>query len=174
MYVYGFSSEWSLSSTHHLLELLLEALDLSLNNVGGSLPSEIGWVSELEILNMEITGLAGTLPTTFGLLTNLRSLDFEATAITGTIPSEIGRLTNLGENHTDCCKASLCEMQPYLPHLTQDGFCFFRCFTVKLDVVVTSLTGHVPTEVCQLLQTGALPGLYTDCTVYCSCCGGCF
>ncbi len=73
----------------------LETLNLLWNNLTGSIPPEIGNLTNLEILNLSHTSLTGSIPLEIGNLTNLEILEFFGNNLTGSIPSEIGKLTDL-------------------------------------------------------------------------------
>ena len=49
----------------------------------------------LNISSLEENELTGTIPSTIGYLTNLRYLNLEDNELTGVIPASIGNLTNL-------------------------------------------------------------------------------
>ncbi len=71
-------------------------LDLGYNQLTGSIPSEIGNLTNLTFLNLEYNHqLTGVIPPEIGNLTNLTYLFLENNQLTGSIPSEIGSLTNL-------------------------------------------------------------------------------
>lgn len=65
------------------------------NTLTGSLPSEIGLLTNLSMLRLKDNNLTSTIPTKIGLLTSLEELFVESNDFTGSIPSEIGLLTNL-------------------------------------------------------------------------------
>ena len=79
------------------------SLDLSNNNMGGTLPPEIGELSELKSLNLGFSTdfgipfslLGGAIPTQLGNLTKLEYLDLSGNDFTGSIPSSIGNLLQL-------------------------------------------------------------------------------
>eukprot|EP00978_Attheya_sp_CCMP212_P040932 scaffold228791_cov49-Attheya_sp.AAC.1 len=52
-------------------------------------------ITELILGSRDSFGLNGTLPSDIGLLTNLESLNLNNNRLTGTIPMQIGLLTNL-------------------------------------------------------------------------------
>ena len=72
-----------------------EDLDLSFNGTSGSIPSEIGNLSNLTSMDLSYNGLTGSIPPEIGNLTNLMDLHLWENQLTGEIPSEIGNLTNL-------------------------------------------------------------------------------
>ena len=61
----------------------------------GSIPPEIGNLTNLEKLDLRINQLTGSIPPEIGNLTNLTLLDLSENQLTGSIPPEIGNLTNL-------------------------------------------------------------------------------
>ncbi|MEN8249449.1 MAG: gliding motility-associated C-terminal domain-containing protein [Bacteroidota bacterium] len=65
------------------------------NNLLGSIPEEIGNLTELGSLGLCNNLLSGTIPTTLGGLIRLKSIDFDDNQLTGTIPVEIGSLDSL-------------------------------------------------------------------------------
>ena len=84
----------------------LVSVDLSHNNLTGIVPSEIGYLENLESLNIaENPNLGYTeggnqnlnpgLPTEIGLLTNLQILKLDKCGFSGTVPTEVGELLNL-------------------------------------------------------------------------------
>ena len=73
----------------------LTFLDLSLNEINGSIPSEIRSLKNLETLNLARNRLVGAIPSSLGGLTNLAYLYLNSNDISGSIPEEIGRLKNL-------------------------------------------------------------------------------
>ncbi|MEN8217501.1 MAG: S8 family serine peptidase, partial [Pseudomonadota bacterium] len=76
----------------HVLEL-----SLSWNNLTGSIPTELGNLTNLETLELSDNQLTGSIPTELGNLTNLETLDLDFNQLTGSIPTELGNLTNLWE-----------------------------------------------------------------------------
>mmetsp|Transcript_18145 Transcript_18145/g.30063 ORF Transcript_18145/g.30063 Transcript_18145/m.30063 type:complete len:763 (-) Transcript_18145:75-2363(-) len=99
---------------------ILEELDLSSNQIGGTLPTELLNLPNLRVLDLgsNLIGgvlkdfsfngpsslkyfgvhgnlIGGTIPTTIDYLNNLTHLDLSENAFTKFIPEELGRLTNL-------------------------------------------------------------------------------
>jgi Leucine-rich repeat (LRR) protein len=70
-------------------------LKLGHNELSGSIPSEIGNLTNLERLYLYDNQLTGSIPPEIGNLTNLTYLNLHDNQLTGSIPSEIGNLTNL-------------------------------------------------------------------------------
>ncbi len=70
-------------------------INLSSNNLVGTIPSSISTLTYLQSLNLRANTLTGNIPTSLGGLTSLQSLDLAINKLTGTIPPELGNLTNL-------------------------------------------------------------------------------
>jgi Leucine-rich repeat (LRR) protein len=74
----------------------LKELNLPCNNLTGSLPAELGSLTELTRLDVSTNpGLHGTLPSSLGNLTKLTYLTVSDTNIDGTVPNAFGALTAL-------------------------------------------------------------------------------
>ena len=74
---------------------LVTEIDLSYDDLTGSLPRELGFLSALTSLNFESNDLTGTLPLEITWLTQLTSLDLSENHLSGTLHSEFGNLRNL-------------------------------------------------------------------------------
>ena len=70
-------------------------IDLSYNNLSGSIPAELGNLTNLTELNLSFNSLTGSIPDELGNLTNLTDLSLSANYLSGSIPAELGNLTNL-------------------------------------------------------------------------------
>ena len=70
-------------------------LDLSYNQLSGTIPAEIGNLSRLTELELGGNQLSGTIPVELGNLTRLTTLDLNDNQLSGTIPAELGNLTRL-------------------------------------------------------------------------------
>ena len=71
--------------------------ELALRSEGlrGSIPSELGSLTELTLLVLFDNQLGGQIPTELGSLSNLRALVLSDNKLTGEIPSELGTLSKL-------------------------------------------------------------------------------
>ena len=65
------------------------------NYLGGSLPSSLGNLTNLQQLNLTFNHISGSIPSSLGNLTNLTFLSLSFNQFTGNIPSQLGNLTNL-------------------------------------------------------------------------------
>jgi len=77
-------------------------LYLPLNQLTGSIPSEIGNLTNLTELVLAVNQLSGEIPESVGNLTNLISLDLRENQLSGEIPPEVCDLiesNNLTINH---------------------------------------------------------------------------
>jgi len=73
----------------------LKKLDLSNNDLSGNIPPELGKLSNLEELILNDNGLTGSIPPELGNLTNLKQLWLNNNKLSGSVPSELGKLTEL-------------------------------------------------------------------------------
>ena len=65
------------------------------NRLSGSIPSELGSLTNLGTLRLDNNRLSGPIPTELGGLTNLGILDLGDNRLSGPVPAELGGLTNL-------------------------------------------------------------------------------
>ena len=70
-------------------------LRMSSEGIVGTIPSELGNLSNLQGLSLWGNRLTGGIPEELGNLANLRGLDLSGNQLTGEIPPELGRLSNL-------------------------------------------------------------------------------
>ena len=75
----------------------LEQLNLRANELTGTILSELGNLSHLTHLNLYVNKLSGTIPSELGGLSSLQELHLYDNELTGTIPSELEELGRLGE-----------------------------------------------------------------------------
>lgn len=70
-------------------------LDASGNNLTGTIPPELGKLSELKVLDLKGNKLTGAIPPELASLSNLTSMDLSQNDLTGSIPPELSSLLNL-------------------------------------------------------------------------------
>ena len=70
-------------------------ISLNSNNLVGTIPSELGNLTNLTALSLSSNQLSGAIPAGLGNLTNLTNLWLYGNQLSGAIPSELGNLTNL-------------------------------------------------------------------------------
>ena len=73
----------------------LSSLDLNGNRLTGEIPADLGRLSKLAALHLHDNRLQGRIPPELGQLTNLGQLFLYGNRLEGTIPSELGNLSNL-------------------------------------------------------------------------------
>ncbi len=73
----------------------LEILYLGSNKLTGTVPTQLSSLANLKQLHLFNNELSGTIPAELGALTNLRSLNLSRNRLTGAIPAQLGNLTNL-------------------------------------------------------------------------------
>ncbi|KAJ4723521.1 putative Receptor protein kinase [Melia azedarach] len=72
-------------------------LDLSSNELSGSIPPQISELSKLEFLDLSSNQFSGKIPPNIGLLTHLKVLFLSENQLNGSIPGEVGQLSSLRE-----------------------------------------------------------------------------
>eukprot|EP00592_Proboscia_alata_P012311 CAMPEP_0194387444 /NCGR_PEP_ID=MMETSP0174-20130528/92377_1 /TAXON_ID=216777 /ORGANISM="Proboscia alata, Strain PI-D3" /LENGTH=591 /DNA_ID=CAMNT_0039177639 /DNA_START=78 /DNA_END=1850 /DNA_ORIENTATION=+ len=65
----------------------------------GTLPSEIGYLTDLEYLELKDNLLTGTIPSTIGSLNKLKYLDISRNQLGGKIPNQLYKLKKLNDLH---------------------------------------------------------------------------
>ena len=114
----------------------LRSLNITGNRLTGGIPPELGSLSNLRTLVLVANELAGSIPPELGSLSNLQSLELGGNRMTGGIPPELGSLSNLqsldlrGNRLTG-------SIPPELGSLSN---------LLLLDIGVNELTGGVPPE----------------------------
>ena len=141
-------SEWygvSVDSEGRVTELSLPG-----NNLVGSIPVELGNLSNLTYLNLNKNQLTGNIPVELGNLSQLEDLDLGWNQLTGGIPVELGNLSNLRGLYL------------YENQLTGDiptGLSNLSQLEI-LNLQSNQLTGGIPVELTNLPY---LRRLYLDC-----------
>ena len=120
--------------------------------LGGWLPSELGKCSSLETLHVDSNTFIGSLPSEFGNLPRIQELRLGQNEFTGMIPSELGRcttMTSLDFNNNNFNSAVPTE----LGMITGLSMLWLQ---------FSDVSGSMPTEICSLRQE-KLVDLQADC-----------
>ena len=110
------------------------------NNLTGSIPPEIGNLTNLTFFYLRGNNLTGSIPSEIGNLTNLTDLRLQDNQLTGSIPSELGNLTNLDylDLHNNQLTGSIPSEIGNLTNL------------MYLILFNNQLTGEIPESICDL------------------------
>ena len=73
----------------------LQDLTLSFNDLTGAIPPELGQLSNLQYLWLPYNQLTGSIPPKLGQLSQLQDLNLSSNDLTGPIPPEVGQLSQL-------------------------------------------------------------------------------
>ncbi|XP_077233102.1 uncharacterized protein LOC143875440 isoform X5 [Tasmannia lanceolata] len=98
---------------------LMTGIDLSMNQLEGDIPFQIGDLGELRSLNFSNNLLTGYLPQFFQNLKSLESLDLSHNKLVGRIPYELSQLDSLGA--FSVAYNNLSGKIPFEKHLTTFG-----------------------------------------------------
>jgi hypothetical protein len=115
----------------------LTLLNLHENQLTGEIPSEIGNLTNLTDLYLYSNQLSGIIPLEIWNLTNLEGLVLDINELTGSIPPEIGNLTNLTHLILDFNQLTG-EIPPEIGNLTNLTY---------LSLSGNQLTGSIPPEI---------------------------
>ena len=80
---------------------------LSFNELAGTIPAELGSLSNLQSLNLSSNRLTGTIPGELGSLSNLESLYLSSNELTGCIPEG---LRDVAHNDFQILGLDFCEV----------------------------------------------------------------
>jgi hypothetical protein len=122
-------------------------LSLIGNDITGSIPPEIGNLTNLTVLKLYSNQLTGSIPSEIVNLTNLTELNLKYNQLTGSIPPEIWNLTNLERLYLGSNQLTG-SIPPEIWNLTN---------LERLYLFSNQLTGSIPSEIGSLTN---LTGLY--------------
>ncbi len=114
----------------------LQLLDLRDNQLTGAIPSELGDLANLQELNLSGNQLIGAIPSELGDLANLQRLDLRLNQLSGPIPTQLSSLANL-------ISLNLSRNQLSGPIPTQVGS---LANLISLDLGGNQLSGPIPTQ----------------------------
>ncbi|XP_014499804.1 LRR receptor-like serine/threonine-protein kinase GSO1 [Vigna radiata var. radiata] len=77
-------------------DVLLSSIDLSSNNLTGTIPNKIGYLLGLVSLNLSRNSFHGEIPSEIGNLSSLEFLDLSRNNLSGNIPSTLPNIDSLG------------------------------------------------------------------------------
>ena len=124
------------------------SLELGANQLRGSIPSELGNLSDLVSLTLSTNQLSGSIPAELGNLSKLDSLSLRRNQLSGPIPSELGNLSNLTFYfHLDDNQLSG-SIPPELGNLSNMMWYF--------DLSGNQLSGSIPSELGNLSKLSSL------------------
>jgi Leucine-rich repeat (LRR) protein len=84
--------------TYFVRGCMVESLELSLNQITGTIPSSLQQLTSLKYFGVAFNELTdAVIPTVLGRMTSLQSLNMRSSQIRGTIPTELGQLARLSE-----------------------------------------------------------------------------
>ncbi len=116
------------------------SIEITANNLSGSIPLELARLSRLQTLNLQFNALGGSIPPELGELTHLTSINLRFNSLLGSIPEELGDLTDL--THLDLSYNRLSgAIPPELGNLQNLG---------TLELTGNLLTGTIPPEIANL------------------------
>jgi hypothetical protein len=126
----------------------MKILDLGRNQLNGTIPSELGRLTEIEQIVLRSNTFTGSIPTELGRLPNIRSLYLFNNALTGSIPTELGNLKEIDSFELHCN-----QLNGTIPtELGQlDGL-------RSLDLSLNDLSGGIPSEIGSI--TGNYAGVF--------------
>lgn len=87
---YGIICSYKNFESEHVIQI-----GLSNNSLSGTIPAELGNLTQLTNLDLDNNLLSGTIPAELGNLTKLVSLGLGSNSLTGTIPASLGNLVEL-------------------------------------------------------------------------------
>lgn len=122
------------------------SINLYGNNLNGTIPGEIGQLTNIYFLSFSTNKLKGTIPKTISTLSKLTQLLLDSNQLSGEIPAEIGQLTEL-------ISLALSNNQLTGSIPSQIGL------LTKLSGILlysNQLSGKIPAEIGQLTELGAI------------------
>ncbi|KAK7373875.1 hypothetical protein VNO80_07295 [Phaseolus coccineus] len=154
----------------------LQHLDLSYNNLVGKLPSVVGNLSNLKTLSLSSNHLEGSIPTRLVELEYLSYLDISDNNLTGSVPSFVNSSVNyihLSNNRLSGLSKRMFSKRSFLMMLElsyneitssiQDMMQDLA--DTRLNILILKgnrFTGHLPEQLCQLVDLSILDLSYNN------------
>jgi len=127
----------------------LTRLDLGNNNLSGSIPAELGNLTTLSFLDLQKNSLSGSIPAELGNLTRLTRLHLNDNSLSGSIPTEMGNLTCLSRLYLNNNNLSG-RIPSELGNLT--GYDYWCAGLTHLYLNNNNLSGSIPSELGNLTR----------------------
>ena len=124
----------------------LALLSLNSNQLSGSIPPQLGNLTNLTFLALGSNQLSGSIPPELGNLTNLMFFNLDSNQLSGSIPPQLGSLTNLTFLHLNSNQLSG-SIPPELGNLTNLALLYLNS---------NQLSGSIPPELGNLTNLGIL------------------
>jgi hypothetical protein len=127
-------------------------LDLIANNLSGSIPAELGNLSQLQTLYLTYNNLSGSIPAALGNLSQLQGFSLNGNQLSGSIPAALGNLTQL--TYLNLSSNQLSGSIPAeLGNLTQ---------LRTLYLVYNQLSGTIPASLATNIKNNQFSGISLD------------
>jgi len=120
----------------------LERLDLHSNQLVGAIPAELGNLANLKYLFLNYNDLTGAIPAALGNLTHLVGLVLDENGLSGNIPPQLGNLVDL-ESLVIRSNELSGDIPPELGNLVN---------LVYLDLPFNQLSGNIPPQLGNLIH----------------------
>ena len=114
--------------------------------VGSTIPTEIGWLTQLTSVNLQADRLNGAIPTEIGRLTKIAFLNLNVNLLTSTIPMALGNLSGLTSLFLSSNQL-IGTIPPELGNMVKLKY---------MDLSINELTGTVPSILGNLTQLSTL------------------
>ncbi len=140
-------------------------LELNNNNLNGSMPAELGALTEVEWLELDGNNLSGNIPPELGNLSNLIWLSLHTNNLTGGLPASLGNLINLEvlsvtNNQLTGCYVGLESLCPELPSWANQHISDGNYFNVPWEYFCA--TGDCAPNPCVAADRDALIAFYNS------------
>ncbi|CAI5958561.1 unnamed protein product [Closterium sp. NIES-65] len=137
---------------------------LSYNELSGSIPASIGFLTSLTDLGLHSNKLSGAIPPSIALLQKINALDLSSNQLSGPIPEELGSMLALTKlsvtpiQHTSLhpfnlpCTPFCVQRSLVLASLPFPVYLLFRACRCPSDLSENQLLGNIPAALGALIQ----------------------